>query len=524
MSDSSAPSPKPADTTPSEDSQTARRPSMSRDAMLVGVGLLATTIFGALQALVLVLIADVGEQTDGFLAAYTVYSGIAIVGISMRRSLVPLLLDGTARFPERACELLSRVALLGLAAGVLIVVLALPISVLLTHGLSTTARDTAFTTLLVLAPAGALQILSGAASAALSAMRRLPFSVGLYAGSSLIAVATSALLLVAFGIIGAAIGVAAGALCTAAGHVTYLRRSGVRLRMRPAWACDREQRRLVLTQLSAGVLGASQQLTLAVALSAVAINPGDVTTYSFAYLLVMVLLNVTSAAVSLVAVPSLVEAVAARGRRALEDQFLRLAPYVFAVLVPLLATLALFGRPFVDLVFGAVMSDGHAAQIFHLTTILALAGIPASVFVLCISLILAVRENTKAATTAIASVLIHVVVLSAVAQEGPTVVAFGHVGAASVSALLISFAVFGRSTPRVVARLACRIAPAFGLGMVFPIAAVALGTTAPSLAQAGVAIVVAVVTYAALAALVWKPVARPFLRPLQSLVARCAAR
>lgn len=493
---------------------------MSRDAMFVGLGLLATTILSGLQALVLVVVADVGEETDGFLAAYAVYSSVAIMGISARRSLVPLLLDRTTSLRERTNEIVSRVALLGIAAGALIAVLAVPLAALLTNGLSATARHAALVTLLVLAPASALQIIAGACSAALSAARRLPLSMGLYAGSSLIAVVTSAALLSAVGIVGAAVGVAVGALCTAASHTVCLRSSGVRPTLEPAWARDREQRLLAVSLVAAGALAASQQLTLAVALSAVGKNPGDITTYSYGYLAVMVLLNVTVGAVSLVAVPSMVEAVAAQGRSALERQLLLIAPYVFVVLLPLLATLGLFGGPVLEFVFGAVMSDADATQLSHVAAILTLAGIPTSVFVLCVSLLLAVRENAKALAVAVGSVLVHLAILSVAARGGPTAVAYGHVGAASVTALLIVVAVFGRSTRRVLVRLGRGIAPAFGLATVFPVVYAAMGGTHSSLPLAAVAIIVTLLAYATLTALAWPPVAQPFLRPLQGLLAR----
>jgi len=76
------------------------RRSLSLNSALVSVGLLLTALLGAGQALVVLFIVGPSQSTDAFLIAYAVYSPFALLGATMRRTLVPLLgtIDSEDRF------------------------------------------------------------------------------------------------------------------------------------------------------------------------------------------------------------------------------------------------------------------------------------------------------------------------------------------------------------------------------------------------------------------------------------------
>ena len=188
--------------------------SLSHSSVIVSASLLLAALMGAGQALLVVFIIGEGNDTDAFLAGYSIYFVFAGFGASMRASVVPLLghAETDEGFRARVAEVLSRIRLIGLVAlGVLLLVSPFAGQVL-THGLPADDRWTAVLTVLILSPAAYMQLQAASASATLTAGRRFLFSATLYVASGVVALACSAVLLEAIGILGGAFGLLAGAV------------------------------------------------------------------------------------------------------------------------------------------------------------------------------------------------------------------------------------------------------------------------------------------------------------------------
>jgi peptidoglycan biosynthesis protein MviN/MurJ (putative lipid II flippase) len=371
------------------------------------------------------------------------------------------------------------------------------------------ARETFVQTLLVLAPAAYFQIQSGAVAAIFNAIRRFPVSVLLYVVAGLVALTASAGLATVLGVVGAAIGVLVGSFLLVASHLLYARTFGVRLAPRLAGG-GRHTEGLGSSVIGGVALGASQRLGLVIALSAVSTEPGLVTLYAYAFYAVGLILNVSSAPLSLVTLPNLVESIAARGKPAAEQQLAVVTPFVCSVLAPLLAALVAFGKPLIDGLFAAALSPDSRMTLYELTIILGAAMIPLSSFTLTGSVALALGLAKRAVGVATVGVVFHGVALYAGAPYGASGVAVGHVAASAALALLVLVAVFERRTITVVKRLTRGCLPAFLLAAVFAPLRLALGPE-PSPAWAVLAVAVGFGLYALLALLLWPTVAQPFL-------------
>ena len=491
-----------------------RGQSRGRASAGVSLGLLFASIVGAGQAFMLVFLVGDGPATDAFLACYSVYVAVALLGVSLRRSVVPLLgaVGEAGAFRLRANELLARISLVAVVAMLLLAAASPLLAGFLTRGLPRDARSTGFLTLVVLAPAVYLQVRAGAISGVLNAVRRFPASVAMYVLSSALALGLSVALLPAIGPLGAAIGLVVGALTLLLGHSVYARRLGLRPRLRLAWLADREQGRLLSFLLPASALGIAQQLNLSLALAALAgAGAGNaITSYAYGYLMVGLMSNLSSYPVALVTLPDAVESVAARGREGGREQIEQTAPFVFVVLAPMLAAYASFGRPFLEVAFGGVLSPHTLDLLYEIGVILEPMVVALSLSTLAGGILLTLGGRRGIAGTAAFSLAIHAAAVFALAPIGPQAVAWGHSGAAIVSALAMIGVAFRGSTAHVAASLARRVAPAFGLALVFP--AVGLVAGRLPLWSLALALVGATVLYGVLAVYLWPSVGGRFLR------------
>ncbi len=500
---------------------------LARSSAVVSVGLLFATLVGAGQAFLLLFFVREGPETDGFLAVYSVYVAASLLGVSLRRSLVPLLGpvgEDELAFRDKANELLQRVSLASAAAALLLLAASPLIASFLTEELPPDARRTALTALLILSPAAYLQMRAGAVSGVLNAVRRFPVSVGIYVGSSLVGLVASAVLLHLVGVLGAPLGVLVGAASLHGGHSYYARRR-FGLRSNRAWRrlADRAQLRLLTFLLSGSTVSLAQQLTLTVALAAVARANGPVTTYTYAYFIVIMMTNLSSYPVALVALPGSVEAIARSGPAAARGQVLRPATYIAAVLAPMMAAYAGFGEVLLRFVFGSVLSSASLALLYVLGLILLTMVLGYSVFVLAGSVLLALGYRLRAAAVSGFSIAGHAVLLFGLASRGPEAVAWGHGVAALLAAGAMLAAVFAGDALRVAGGLVSRAWPAFALSTVF-LAAGWLSGGDRSGWIVGVSLVLSTLVYCSLTVVLRPSVAEPFLRLLRLPVPRmCSA-
>lgn len=487
--------------------------------ILVSVALLLTGVLSAVQAFLLVVIVGAGETTDAFLAAYSFYTPVALLGISMRRSLVPLLgvVNDDDAFRTRATEVIGRVALLALIAVGLLLLLSPAIYQLLFRGFSDDGQRIALIAVIVLAPAAYLQLHAGSMSAVLNGVRRFPVSMGLYVGASFLALASSVLFLTLFGVLGAALGVTLGGVVLALGHAAYLRSLGIRTRPHAGFLTQRATLLLASYLLSGAAFVLAQQLSLPIALAAIsATDPpaGTITSYVYAYFLVGPILNISSTSLALVTLPSLIEDVATRGRDGAEAHLLSVVPFVAAVLVPLIVALVTFGDAILTVLFGAVLTAGQLSQLQEITPVLALRAFPTGLYLLCTALFFALGKWRSALPIAGVSVILYTMGAYAFAPQGPVAVAASHAAASGAAMLLLLVAIFGRKTLSVLRRVLWRTAPTVLLAASFPLAALAVSGSRDALADLA-ALAVGGLAYVALAVAFWPSVSRPFIRTMR---------
>lgn len=491
-----------------------RSASRAHASAAVSIGLLFASLVGAGQAFLLVFLAGDGATTDAFLVCYSLYVAVALLGVSLRRSVPPLLgsIDDESAVRAQANELLSRIALAAAVIALGLMASAPLLAGFLTRGLPAGARSTGLLTLVLLAPAAYLQIRAGSISGVLNAIRRFPMSVFLYVFSSTLALGLSAALLPTVGPLGAAIGLLGGSIALLWGHSLYIRRFGLRFRPRLGWLADRGQARLLSFVLPASALGLAQQLNLSLALAALAgTGSGEaITAYAYGYFVVGLMSNLSSYSIALVTLPDTVEAISARGRIAAREQVERTAPFVFAVLVPMVAGFVSFGLPLLEAVFEQTLSPGSVRLLHELGSILGVMAVPLSLHVLVGTVLLALGDRVAAAIVAGFSLTIHATLLFILAPLGPEAVAWAHSAATLLAAVAVILAAFRRSAVGVVATVTKRIAPAFAFALVFP--AVRLVSGDLSLWSLAASLSVAAALYASLVVLLWPSVARPFLR------------
>jgi peptidoglycan biosynthesis protein MviN/MurJ (putative lipid II flippase) len=486
--------------------------SVSHGSVVMSASLLLTALLGAGQALLLVAIAGEGDHTDAFLAAYSLYVVFAILGGSMRASIVPLLGPGEAdaTFRERATELLSRVLVMGLVVLVALALISVPAGQALTVGLPADARWIAVFTLLVLTPAAFLQIYAAAQAAVLVGARRFTVSALLFVASGAIALGCSAALLEPLGVLGAAIGLLIGAVFLAGGHSAYIRTFQLHPRPRRSMLRDRRQREVAVMLLAAASISVALQLNLAIALASLSGDPGAITAYSYAFFGISLMLAVSSFSIGLVTIPGLVDDFARRGMAAASDYYARVPPYAFAVLVPCLVAFAVDGKPVLDAVFAHILSAPTIDLLFRIALVLGLMAIPAALLFLAGSVMLALGRARRFIAISVASLAIQLALVLPLSSISPVAVAAGHTGTIAITTILLLRSTFGRSWAQTAATAIRRSAPAFALAVVIVLLRLPFGSD-PSAAAALCAAVAGAVAYALLAVAFWPGVSRAFV-------------
>jgi peptidoglycan biosynthesis protein MviN/MurJ (putative lipid II flippase) len=493
---------------------TLRRPesSVSHSSVVVSASLLLTALLGATQGLLLVFIVGEGSDTDAFLAAYSLYVVFAILGGSLRASIVPVLgaHDSEQSFRQRATELLARVLLLGVVLTAGLAVISIPAGQLLTLGLPSHARWTAVLTLLVLSPAAFLQVYAAAQAAVLVSARRFTVSAGLYVVSGAVALGVSALLLALIGVIGAAIGLLIGGLVLAGGHSYYIARFGIRPRPSRWMLADRGQRDLALVLAAAASISVALQLNLAIALATLSHDPGAITAYSYAFFIVGLALAISSFPLGLVTIPELIHDYARRGIAAAREYLVSVPPYAFAVLVPTLVAFAADGKPLLEAVFAHSLSQHAIDLVYEVGLVLSVMAIPSTFVFLTGSVALALGRSRVFLPLSIATLVIQAAFALPLSSISPVAVAAGHAANLVLTAALLLRLTLGVTWPSIALEALRRSAPAFALSAVFVLVRLPFGSD-PGAALAVVSALIGLAAYVALAVVLWPSVARAFL-------------
>ena len=485
--------------------------SISHSTAIVSVSLLAAALFGAGQALLIALIEGEGSKTDAFLAAYALYVVFAIFGGSLRASVVPLVRPGSEEDLERrVSDLGSRVLGIALAAFALLVVVSPLVGQALTFGLPADARWTAVVSLLILAPAAFCQICAATLSASLTASRRFAASSLLYVLAGAVALGCSAALIALIGVLGAALGLLVGAVLVLIGHALYLRRFGVRFRPHLSALRDRAQRDLALHLIVGAAVAIAFQANLAISLSAVSDDTGAITAYTYAFFLVSLFLSISGSSLALVTLPDLVARIGRDGAAAAREHLLTVAPYMFAVLAPLLLGFAAYGQPILDAVFDGSLTQPTIDLVYDIGLLLCLMAIPTALLFLTTSITLATGRSRRFLGVGLASIGVHAAIVIPISTLGPKAVATGHIGSSLVMTSLLMAATFDGAWPKLAIQALARSVPALALASVFVLLRLPLGSD-PGLGEALGCAALSVLVYAALVVTLWPRVGAAFV-------------
>jgi peptidoglycan biosynthesis protein MviN/MurJ (putative lipid II flippase) len=303
-----------------------------------------------------------------------------------------------------------------------------------------------------------------------------------------------------------------------ASHAVYLRRFGLRFRPRLAWLRERRTWELGLLLIAGAALAICYQANLVISLAACSTTVGAITAYTYAFFIISLLLGISSSSLVLVTLPDLVNRIAREGIAATHDHLRTMAPYTFAVLLPLLFAFIAYGKPLLEAVFGGSLSDGTIDLTYDIGLLLSVMAIPSALMFLTSAATLALGRHRRFLVVGAASVLVHAAIVIPLSGLGPRAVASGHIVSTCFMSGLLMGATFGRGWIRLALDALARSAPAFALASVFLLARLPLGSS-PQLLPALAAAAFSAVAYGVLTVLLWPRVGRAFVdlvrRPMQ---------
>lgn len=417
------------------------RPDASRSSVAVFLGLFSTTAFGALQAVVLVAIIGNGFKTDAFLAAYSLYYALVIVAASVRAPFVKALgaieNDDTLRI--EASALISRSVTLSLAIGVLLTAASPFAGMLVAQGGGQESQNIAIYSLLILVPAGVMQMYATSTAAILNAARRFSLSALLYGIASFVAIVASVVLLELVGVLGAPLGLLIGAIVLAGGHCVYLRRFGVRSQPRLRQLREAVTRKLMADVLANASLGMSIQLALTIALAAVGSlhRAGLVTDYSYGYFIVIAMTGFTSLALNTVILPDVVAEASRRGLAGVRDRIVALAPFSFGVVVPIIAGLIAFGEPLLRWAAAPLLSPGDIATVFDIAMIFTIAAASQILLQNGATAVISMGRWNLLWVVSLASLAAQGAAVWSIANQGANAIAWAHAIVTAAAAVVL---------------------------------------------------------------------------------------
>jgi O-antigen/teichoic acid export membrane protein len=488
--------------------------STARSSVVVSASFVLTNALGALLAVLIVLVAGEGPETDGFLAAYSAYLTFVLFGSTLRAALVPLL-GATGDEPAFRREAADTVARLVAAAGLLSVVFAVLAPVLgraLVPAAPSDAQVAASVSIAILAMAAWAQIWSAALSAVLSASRRFVSSAGLYTASSAITVVLAGGLMLVLGVVGAAVALLASAVALLIGHLVYLRRFG--FAVAPAWRAvvRTDTWALVARALAGASVPVALQINLSIALAAVSHVSGAVTGYSYAYFVAVGISGVTSATIGLTTMPQLVQALHDRGRAAADEYLEAIAPFSVFLFVPAAAAYACFGRPLLDALLSGALSRPTIDLLWDASRIFLLMALTWAALAPLTAMALSLRLFGGLAIISGAIVLLQLALMLVIGGGDPLTIAVAHAATGTLLVVFVLVLVSGRRAGAAGLRALRGSLPAFPLALIFPALMVAGLDASVAGAVAGVLLGGAV--YLALAVKVWPSVGGQAVRLL----------
>jgi hypothetical protein len=483
--------------------------SSGRSTVLVAASLVGTSVLAAAQALALLVICGTDPRTEPFLAGYALYLPIAVLGSSLRATVSALVADApSAQRAERARAVVSGCMLFGaLVVGALLALVPL-LAPAISAGLPADVRGTTASALLLLLPAAFLHITAAALAGALAAGREFGFSAAAYVVTGVVSIAISVPLLVVVGPLGAGCGVLAGSLVLAAAHLHRARSAGIAPRLDAGALRTPAHWRLVATILTGAGLGFALQANLAISIAALGEHPGAITAYSYAFFLATMILALSSLPLALVSLPDLVAAIQVRGRVAVGEHIARIAPYAYAVVLPLALGFVAFGRPLLTAVLDPFVARDVVELMYEVGRALVPMTIPATLFYLASAASLPAATPRGRLVHVAAAIGVHVIAVALVWGDAEAV-AWAHCGAMVVATAVLLAHLLRRELPATLGRVAAGAAPVVLAAAPMALIGIALGSDA-SPAAALIAAAVAVIIYVLALQRVAPAIAAPF--------------
>lgn len=346
-----------------------RRRSALRSGLLTGLAQIVVAAAAAGAGALLAHKFGRDAETDGFLAAYGVYLVLVLAAQAFRMVVVPDLtraaVDGRLGGESRAYAAAFLVAAVPVSA--LVVVFRTEIGDLITGSLPPTAAHVASRALVVLVPAAFLQLLAALAASALAALDSYGTAASGFALGGVAGLVVFAALANGHGIVALAWGLGANALCAVAVPVAALARRG-------ALGGRRPERLAVGPRLWRLVQGAAVPLAIQgcylLALRfASRLGVGQVTSFSYAYLVASTLVGSTAFSLGLISSAPLtrrgIDPVAA-GRHVVHAAWVSLSLVGAAA-----GVFALVGGRIMNVVLGHAYGGDVGRQLGHLVVWLA---------------------------------------------------------------------------------------------------------------------------------------------------------
>ena len=481
--------------------------STARQSAVVAASFLLGTALGGLLGLVIGIVLGESAATDSLLAAYSLYLVFALFGGNVRVALVPLIGVGGTE-PEmrgRARDAVGRLSAVAVVlAGTLVV-----LSPALGEALNTGDLETAITSLAILAVASGLQVAAASQAAALAAAMRFVASAMLYVISSAAALVLATGFMLAFGAVGAAIGVLGGSAVLYLGHVAYLRRLGVHAGVAVGELRERRTWRMAGAAAGGSAVPLASQVMLTIALAAVSGVVGTVTAYTYGYFVALLLASVTAGAIGFTSMPGLVGDLGSRGADAALGYLRTFAALGAFLYVPLAAAVATFGRPVIDRALAGPLSIETLDLMWDILRIFLVMGLCFVLLTPVNTLALSMQRLRAFVFAAVVAVIAQLVIVVPLGRTvGAEAVAVAHATIAVGMILLVAVGVFGRRMPAAVGSAVVAALPGIALAVVFPL----LALVAPDgwVASIGFSLI-GIALYVGLGVLLWPRVARPVL-------------
>ncbi|HEY8769402.1 MAG TPA: lipid II flippase MurJ, partial [Thermoleophilaceae bacterium] len=425
---------------------------LARGVAATGLGQSFVGFASGVQAVLVGALIGTTAGTDGFFAAYGLYTLVGVFAQSWRTTIVARLTESPSQFSafNRFC---GAAAVIFLASGVIFVGLGGPVSALLGGSLPPEARTVARETLLILWPAAGAQMLAALAASMLGLLGNYSRAAIAYSAGSAVSIVAFLLLQPSLGLTALSVAILIGTIISAGMLLVSLARAG----WRPSPAIIFELRantRVALLLLGASTTNALVYLSYLISLTfAARLGEGAVTIYSYAYFgLQFVTTFVSSSVMIVLAAP--IASTWDRRPRSLRPYYDDVFRTGLMIVLPVVAAALLVGQ---DVASALLRQFSHRDAQSLITVFLILTpGLVTAIAVTIPSVALFTLGRYRArATVAFVVVVLHALFCAiAVSTDKLAALALAGMATSLTGTIGVLWLLYGRAFTAVVARLA----------------------------------------------------------------------